>query len=73
MNSPPMLDANEHPEHNAALFPATPACNFLSGWAGRGLRVGNPCNHAEHQREKKLVVRYALKNRLPAYGVRTKP
>jgi hypothetical protein len=57
MNRPALLEADEHAEDSAA----TPACNFLSGWTGRGLRVGNPRSRAEDHREpKKLMVRYLL-------------
>jgi len=61
MNRPARLEANEHAEDKTHLPSATPACNFLSGLAGRGLRVGNPRSRTVHQRErKKLVVRYLL-------------
>ena len=52
MNRPALLEADEHAEDNAHLTPATPACKFLSGLAGRGLRLGNPRRRALHQREQ---------------------
>jgi hypothetical protein len=67
MNRPARLEANEHAEDNAVLPSATPACNFLSGWAGRGLRVGNPRSRAVHQREQET--RRALPAEKIAYGL----
>jgi hypothetical protein len=48
-----VAEADEHACDNPDLPSATPACNFLSGWAGRGLRVGNPRSRAVRQREQK--------------------
>ena len=67
MNRLALSEADEHAEHNADPPSATPTCNFLSGWAGRGLRVGNPRGRTEHQREQETW--RALPAEKIAYGL----